>query len=133
MKLLAACLILLNMTCAAPARSAIYAQRDAGSGAMVYSNVPLAGRSNAVRGVTGGVPASAKAAKAVLPHQASFPVIARAEQQQRDLDRQAILHDELDSEQQRLDLARAAGAAPDIQHRHRSNIAALKREIATRR
>lgn len=98
---------------------AIFAQRDAASGAMVYSNVP-------------GPPVSVKA-RSGLVQRAGFPVIARAEQQQRDRGRLAILQDELASEQQHLSDASAAGAAPDVQQRHRSNIAALQRELAVQR
>lgn len=116
MKTLACMLILFSL----PVRGAIVVQRDA-TGAMVYSNVPMA--------MT--VLGPAKAAPAPQLHH--FPVIARAEQQQRDRARLAILHDELDSEQQHLRQARGAGAAPDIQHRHLSNIAALQREIAALR
>lgn len=100
---------------------AIFAQRDAASGAMVYSNVP-------------GPPVSVKVkARAGLVQRAGFPVIARAEQQQRDRGRLAILQDELASEQQHLSDASAAGAMPDVQQRHRSNIAALQRELAVQR
>lgn len=122
MKALVVCL-LLGCACMKQVSCAIYAQRDA-SGAMVYSNVPSTGRA------TGVVPAAAPA-KATAPQRASFPIIARAEQQQRDADRNTILRNELDEEQQRLDRAHAEGAAADVQQRHRSNIAALKREIAT--
>ena len=102
---------------------AIFAQRDAASGAMVYSNVP-------------GPPVSMTVkvkARAGLVQRAGFPVIARAEQQQRDRGRLAILQDELASEQQHLSDASAAGATPDVQQRHRSNIAALQRELAVQR
>jgi hypothetical protein len=133
MKALPGWLILLSMASAAPAPCAIFVQRDAGTGAMVYSNVPLGGRDGARRGVTEIVATVAAPAKPVLSQDASFPIISRAEQQQRDLGRQSILNDELDREQQRLSLAHTAGAAPEVQHRHRSNIEALKREIAALR
>jgi hypothetical protein len=106
---------------ALPAHGAIFARRDA-SGAMVYSNVPAP--------VRGGVIELAPAARASVPEPDKFPRIARAEQQQRDLGRQAILNQELDNEQQQLGRARAAGAAQEVQHRHQSNIDALKRELA---
>lgn len=105
-----------------PAFSAIYAQRDAASGAMVYSNVPPVhtGRS--------GVVTVAPAAVAVAAVQ--FPRIGRAEQQQRDQGRQAILNEELAQERQRLQQAQVQGAAADVQHRYRNNIDALQRELA---
>lgn len=120
MKPLPACVLVASLVCAVPGNCAIFAQRDAASGAMVYSNVPA--------------PAAAPSRAAVARVQpASFPVIARAEQQQRDRGREAILQDELASEQQRLNQAHAAGAGDDVQQRHRSNIAALQRELAVRR
>jgi hypothetical protein len=123
MKTLVLCL-LLGCGYTNQASCAIYAQRDAGSGAMVYSNVPLNSRASGV--VSAVVPARVPALQ-----RAGFPVIAKAEQRQRDADRNAILRTELEEEQQRLDRAYAAGAAADVQQRHRSNIAALKREIAS--
>jgi hypothetical protein len=116
--------ILLCLACAAPAQADIYARRDA-SGAMVYSNVPPAARATVV-----APPVRAARAGMEAPE---FPRIARAEQQQRDRGRQSILHNELSSEEQLLQRARADGAAPDVQHRHLSNIAALKRELAALR
>jgi hypothetical protein len=107
---------------AAAAHAAIYVQRDAASGAVLYSNVPAsAGKARGhVAVFSPSVPADAS----------QFPRITRAEQQQRDLGRQAILNDELAQERQRLQQAQAAGADAQAQQRHRSNIEALQRELA---
>jgi len=67
---------------------------------------------------------------ASAPAAAGFPRISQADQQKRDLGREAILNEELDSEQRLLERARARQAAADVQRRHLSNIAALKRELA---
>lgn len=130
MRPLAACIALCGLACAASAQGAIHVQRDATSGALVYSNVPQPGRAG-MPPATGPAPARARAAlPAPAPQLAGFPVVAQAEQRQRDRERNAILHEELDQERLRLTLARGTGAAPDVQHRHRSNIDALLREIA---
>lgn len=126
MKIFLACILLYGLASGAPVWGAIHVGRDAASGALIYSNMPAGSRGGMVRDV---------ATKAAPPAPApdGFPVIARADQQRRDHDRKAILNDELIEEQRRLELARANGAAPEVQHRHRSNIEALLREITAGR
>lgn len=65
-----------------------------------------------------------------------YPVVDKAAQQARDVDRRAILQTELAAEEQALVLARAAlSKAPDERgladaHRHEQNVKALQRELA---
>ncbi|WP_296948422.1 hypothetical protein [uncultured Massilia sp.] len=65
-----------------------------------------------------------------------FPVVDKAVQQARDIDRRAILETELAAEEQALGLARAALAkmpgdrALADAHRHEENVKALRRELA---
>jgi len=127
MRMFATAMLLLNLACAAPALAGIFAKREPG-GVTVYSNIPTDSR--------GDEPARAAAAgrsrtvMAGRPAAAGFPTVSRAEQQQRDLGRKAILNEELDNEQLLLERARARQAAADVQRRHLSNIEAIKRELA---
>jgi hypothetical protein len=124
-----ATMVLLGLAFAVPAHAGIFSERQAG-GVVVYSNVPKNSAADSpVRGAR-AVPAVVQGTRTAQAQPASFPRISQADQQQRDADRKAILTDELDNEQQLLGRARAQGAAPDVQHRHLSNIAALKRELA---
>lgn len=124
--------VLAGAACVTPGHCAIYVQRDPASGALVYTNVPGNGREGE-RGATRPDRAAPARMQPATAAPVRFPFVSRSDQQRRDLDRQAILNDELHQEQQRLRLAQASGAAVEILHRHRSNIEALVREIAASR
>ena len=127
MRMLAAAMLLLNLACAAPALAGIFARREPG-GVTVYSNIPAGPRvDQPARAAQAAGPSRAAAGG---PAAAGFPRISRAEQQQRDLGREAILNEELGNEQQLLDRARARQAAAEVQRRHLGNIEAIKRELA---
>jgi hypothetical protein len=64
---------------------------------------------------------------------ADFPRVTRSMQQERDSDRRRILQDELDAEKLALNAALGKGAAEDIVHQHRANVAALERELGRTR
>ena len=127
MKILAAMMLLLNLAYTMPALAGIFARREPG-GVTVYSNMPTGQRVD--EPMRTAAVARSRTVMAGRPAAAGFPSISRAEQQQRDLGREAILHEELDNEQQLLDLARARQAAADVQRRHLKNIEAIKRELA---
>lgn len=129
MRMLATAMLLLNLVCAAPALAGIFAKREPG-GVTVYSNIPTGSRVDEPAPAARAAAARSRAAVPGRSSAAGFPRISRAEQQKRDLGRAAILNEELDNEQQLLDRARARQAAADVQRRHLSNIAAIKRELA---
>lgn len=124
-----ATMVLLGVAFAVPAHAGIFTERQAG-GVVVYSNVPKSSAADSLMRGARAVPAVVQGTRTAQAQPVGFPRISQADQQQRDADRKAILADELDNEQQLLGRARAQGAAPDVQHRHLSNIAALKRELA---
>lgn len=128
MKAAVATMILLGLACAAPAHAGIFTERQAG-GVVVYSNMPAGTAADAVRR-SRPAPATGPGTRTAQAEPARFPRISQTDQQKRDADRKTILNDELDNEQQLLDRARARGGAPEVEHRHLSNIAALKRELA---
>lgn len=111
------------------APAAIFVQNDGTTGIPIFSNVPARGQR--VAGV-GAAPA-ARTRPAAASDATAFPRVSVAQQQERDVGRRTILLEELDSEIALFQKAKAASAAPDVQARHDSNIAALKRELnATR-
>ncbi len=122
-------MLLLNLACAAPAVGGIFAKREPG-GVTVYSNIPNGPRMDEPARAAQAAARPSRAVAASAPAAAGFPRISQADQQKRDLGREAILNEELDSEQRLLERARARQAAADVQRRHLSNIAALKRELA---
>lgn len=97
------------------------------TGSITYSNFPLRGQESEA------TPAPKKAvqrnAAPAVATPASFPKVAAATQKERDSDRQKILNDELQSEQNALNDAIAKNASDDMIQRHKANIAALQREI----
>lgn len=128
MRMLAA-MLLLNVVCAEPALAGIFAKREPG-GVIVYSNIPNRSRMDEPARAAQAAARPSQAVAANAPAAAGFPSISQADQKKRDLGREAILNEELESEQQLLERARARQAAADVQRRHLSNIAALKRELA---
>lgn len=130
----AAAIALLATVIMIPATAAIIVTREAGSGVAILSNMPVRTGAGIVakpielsrhrsRNVITDDGASSASAVA-------FPRIAPNVQRERDGGRKQILRDELDAELLALQSARERGEAADAVHRHDSNIAALKRELA---
>lgn len=60
----------------------------------------------------------------------SFPRIDAAEQKRRDLDRQAILSEELHAEEQALKKLQGRQGSEEVARRHVANIESLRRELS---
>lgn len=129
MKAGVATMILLGLAFTTPAHAGIFTERQAG-GVVVYSNMPAGSAADAVHRRRSVPATGGPGTRTALAEPARFPRISQADQQMRDADRKTILNDELENEQQLLDRTRARGGAPEVEHRHLSNIAALKRELA---
>jgi len=117
--------VLCLCSVAGGAWAAIFVQNDATTGIPIFSNVPA----REPRMADVGAAPTARAKPAAASEAAAFPRISVAQQRKRDVDRRAILREELDRETALFQKAKAASAAPDVQARHDSNIAALKREL----
>jgi hypothetical protein len=102
----------------------VYSHIDRVSGMVVLNNVPPPARSAA-----GPAPGRALGARAKATSTA-FPSVSPVRQRELDVDRRAILQDELNEEQRSLAAASGARAARDVLARHAANIAALQRELA---
>jgi hypothetical protein len=120
-----ACLLWLA-SAAAPCRAGgeVYSHIDRVSGMVVLNNVPPPARSAAAPAPGRAIGAKAQATSA------DFPSVSPVRQRELDVDRRAILQDELNEEQRSLAAASGARAARDVLARHAANIAALQRELA---
>lgn len=138
-----ACLILCG-TLAQAAQGQLYRYLDPATGWIVYTNrqapiliVPENTAAQAAAAVASGTPDASGVVRPTPRHGESrvisvpsgFPRVTPAMQTSRDSERRRILDDELQSEQAALTAALQGNAASDIVQRHRSNIAALEREL----
>ncbi|NHZ35295.1 hypothetical protein [Massilia rubra] len=114
-------LLIAMLAALPPAQAEIHVRVDPASGVTVLSNVaPKPGLTTTP--FSPSVPLRGATA-------ASFPRVDPHTQQERDIDRRAILENELVSEQKALTAAREHGADDDARHRHIANLAALRREL----
>ncbi|NHZ61895.1 hypothetical protein [Massilia genomosp. 1] len=116
-----ACLLIAMLVALSPALAEIHVRVDRASGVTVLSNVPPK-PGLATAPLSPAVPLRSATV-------ASFPRVDPHTQQERDIDRRAILENELVSEQKALTTAREHGADADVRHRHIANLAALRREL----
>lgn len=122
------------------AQAQVYQRIDRITGHITYTNLPPPGievdaeavaqqpRANPPVQLDKKPTARRREAKLMAP--ATFPRINAAEQKERDLDRRAILMEELLSEQKALNRLGQKADDPQTVQRHRENIASLKRELA---
>ena len=132
------CVGLLIVSVAAHAQ--VYQRIDRITGHVTYTNTPPPGvevetdpavqprRANPSVLLDKKPTARRREAKLTTP--ATFPRIDPAEQKKRDVDRRAILMEELLSEEKALDRLGPKTDDADAARRHRENIASLKRELA---
>jgi hypothetical protein len=120
-----ACLLWLA-SAAAPCRGGgeVYSHIDRVSGMVVLNNVPPRARPAPAPAPGRAIGARAQATAAV------FPSVSPLRQRELDVDRRAILQDELNEEQRSLAAASGGRATRDVLARHAANIAALRRELA---
>lgn len=133
-------LLLLTACLAASAQAQIYKRVDPITGHTTYTSSPPPGTevpelSTPILAMPTIVRPSRARSRAASPapvrHTPStYPRISTAEQQRRDDERRGILMDELKAEAGALAAALSKAADPDTVHRHKTNVASLKREIA---
>ena len=122
----AATLLLLGFTL--PVTAQVYQRVDPHTGTVTYTNFAPLG--SEVTPLLLPEPKEKKTkVQGKITSPVNFPRVSQGEQKARDLGRLAILNDELQIEQKLLAEAGSKNADSATLHLHRSNIAAIQREI----